>query len=134
MNIVFRRFDVAVVYPLGTNKAHSILNEPNLIIDFLINHPEVRYLLLDKACDNTEYLKFFDQGVHESVDPSGQPVWTIGKRRNPSKVTLSGNFTLNDLQLVRLFVKPILIENCNLAEEIDDLYIKPAYRYREPSN
>jgi len=131
---VFKRFDVAVVYPLGTNKAHSILNEPNLIINFLINHPEVRYLLLDKACDNTELLKFFDQVVHESVDADGLPVWRIGKRRNPSKVALSGSFTLNDMQLVSLFVKPIIVESCNLAEEIDDLYIKPAYRYRKPSN
>jgi hypothetical protein len=123
-----------VVYPLGTNKAHSILSEPNLIIDFLINRPEVRYLLLDKTCDNTELLKFFDQGVHESVDASGLPVWRIGKRRNPSKVKLSGSFTLNDMQLVSLFVKPIIVESCNLAEEIDDLYIKPAYRYRKPFN
>jgi hypothetical protein len=131
---VFRRFDVAVVYPLGTNEAHSILNDPNLIIDFLINHPEVRYLLLDKACDNTELLKFFDQGVHESVDANGLPVWTIGKRRNPGKATLNGSFTLNDLQLVNLFVKPIAVESWNLAEEIDDLYIKPAYRYKKLSS
>ena len=131
---MFRRFDVAVVYPLGTNEAHSILNDPNLIIDFLINHPEVRYLLLDKACDNTELLKFFDQGVHESVDANGLPVWTIGKRRNPGKATLNGSFTLNDLQLVNLFVKPIAVESWNLAEEIDDLYIKPAYRYKKLSS
>jgi len=127
-----RRLDVAVVEPLRIGRAHtvshSVINEPHLIIYFLINYPQVRYLLLDAAHDHKELLKFFSQGVHEDMDASGLPTWTIGKRCDPSKVGLGGSFTRNDLELVRLFVKPVFVESCNLAKEIQSLPVKLPYR------